>query len=552
MEICSLFLVIFLSLLSLNAATSAPAGRTPGSWKILKRSIGVSAMHMQLLHNDRVVIFDRTDFGLSNLSLPNGKCRHDPTERVVKNDCTAHSVEYDVLSDECRPLMVLTDTWCSSGSTIPNGQLIQTGGFSDGERAVRSFRPCSTCDWHEYPTALLVKRWYATNCLLPDGRQIIVGGRRQFNYEFFPRSESSSDINNELFNLPLLRKTKDKEENNLYPFVHLNVDGNLFIYSNNRAILFDYVKNVVVKNFPMMPGGNPRNYPSSGSSVLLPLDPSGKKAEVLVCGGAPKGSFLSARNNGNLKRALDTCGRISITDPNPEWRMEKMPMPRVMGDMILLPNARQVLIINGAGVGTAGWEYAEEPVLSPVIYEVNNPAGSRFQVQTATTIPRLYHSSAIPLRDGRVLVGGSNPHIGYDFYGKKYPTELSLETFSPEYLSEENSKHRPVISDTGNTITSLRYGQEFMVRFSFPIAGKILRDMSSVQVTMMRPPFTTHSHSMNQRVVLLAVTMVGDVGTMYEVQVVAPMSAVIAPPGHYMLFVSYGDIPSEGIWVKIQ
>lgn len=514
----------------------------------MKESIGVSAMHMQLLHNDRVVIFDRTDFGYSNLSLPNGICRDDGTELTVKHDCTAHSVEYDVVSDEYRPLMVLTDTWCSSGSTIPNGQLIQTGGFSDGERAVRSFRPCSTCDWHEYPTALSVKRWYATNCLLPDGRQIIIGGRRQFNYEFFPRSESSND---HLFNLPFLRETKDKEENNLYPFVHLNVDGNLFIYSNNRAILFNYVENVVVKKFPAMPGGNPRNYPSSGSSVLLPLDPSGREAEVLVCGGAPKGSFLSARKNGNLKPALNTCGRISITDPNPEWRMEKMPMSRVMGDMILLPNGRQVLIVNGAGVGTAGWEYAEKPVLSPVIYQVHNPIGSRFEIQTATTIPRLYHSSAIPLRDGRVLVGGSNPHIGYDFYGKKYPTELSLEAFSPEYLSEENSEHRPIISDTGNTIKSLRYGQEFTVRFSFP-TGKILRDISSIQVTMMRPPFTTHSYSMNQRVIILAVTMIGDVGRMYQVQVAGPMSAVIAPPGHYMLFVSNGDVPSEGIWVKIQ
>jgi hypothetical protein len=35
-------------------------------------SIGVSAMHMQLLKNNKVVIFDRMDMGPSNLSLPNG------------------------------------------------------------------------------------------------------------------------------------------------------------------------------------------------------------------------------------------------------------------------------------------------------------------------------------------------------------------------------------------------------------------------------------------------------------------------------------------------
>lgn len=47
-----------------------------GKWILLQKSIGVSAMHMQLLHNNKVVIFDRTDFGASNLSLPQGQCRY--------------------------------------------------------------------------------------------------------------------------------------------------------------------------------------------------------------------------------------------------------------------------------------------------------------------------------------------------------------------------------------------------------------------------------------------------------------------------------------------
>jgi Glyoxal oxidase N-terminus len=134
----------------------------PGKWDLLQSSIGISAMHMQLLHNDRVAIFDRTDFGQSNLSLPNGQCRNDPTELALMTDCTAHSVEYDPVSNLFRPLTVLTDTWCSSGSVAPDGTLIQTGGFNDGERVVRVFKPCldSTCDWVENQTALIVRRWY--------------------------------------------------------------------------------------------------------------------------------------------------------------------------------------------------------------------------------------------------------------------------------------------------------------------------------------------------------------------------------------------------------
>ncbi|KAL6963372.1 (methyl)glyoxal oxidase, partial [Sarracenia purpurea var. burkii] len=178
-----------------------------GRWGVLKPNIGITAMHMQLLNNDRVVIFDRTDFGKSNISLPKGKCRLDPNDYVLKKDCTAHSVEYDVATGNFRPLMVFTDVWCSSGSVIPDGRLIQTGGNNDGDRMVRVFRPCGGCDWQEIGSGLAQKRWYATNHLLPDGRQIIIGGREQFNYEFYPKSSSSSGS----YNLPFLEETNDPD-----------------------------------------------------------------------------------------------------------------------------------------------------------------------------------------------------------------------------------------------------------------------------------------------------------------------------------------------------
>ncbi|KAL3505366.1 hypothetical protein ACH5RR_035207 [Cinchona calisaya] len=97
------------------------------------------------------------------------------------------------------------------------------------------------------------------------------------------------------------------------------------IFANNRDILFDYTKNAVVKTYPQLPDGNPRCYPSTGSAVLLPLrnlDGSAIVAEVLVCGGSPKGAYTSAQN-GNFMGVLDTCSRISVTDQNPQWVMEK-------------------------------------------------------------------------------------------------------------------------------------------------------------------------------------------------------------------------------------
>ncbi|KAJ0614900.1 putative galactose oxidase [Helianthus annuus] len=532
--------ILLLLLLLLLHMPQSPAA-AGGSWSLLLPSIGISAMHMQLLPTDRVVIYDRTDFGTSNISLPDGKCRPNST------DCSAHSVEYNIACNTVRPLMVLSNVWCSSGTLMPDGSLVQTGGWSDGDHVVRIYKSCGNCDWREIPTGLSQPRWYATNHLLPDGRQIIVGGRRSFNYEFYPKTSATETD----FTLMFLVQTNEPDvENNLYPFVFLNTDGNIFIYANYRGILFDYVRSKVVRTFPAIPGGDPRNYPSTGSAVLLPLhivQGNVDCVEVLVCGGAPRDAFKNA-NNGKFDGALDTCGRIKISDPDPQWVMETMPLARVMGDMVLLPNG-DVLIINGGSAGVAGWDLARDPVLSPVIYGPDKPTKSRFEVQTPSTIARMYHSTAILLRDGRVLVGGSNAHDKYEFTNVLYPTELSLEAFSPAYLDPSLSGLRPNII-SHETKTTIHHGENFVIRFivSCPV------DPNLVKVTMVAPSFNTHSFSMNQRLLILdgGNTTVAVGMSHYEVSVVAPPSGNIAPAGNYILFVVHQEVPSEGIWVSIR
>ncbi|KAH6796318.1 hypothetical protein C2S51_037304 [Perilla frutescens var. frutescens] len=431
---------------------------------------------------------------------------------------------------------------------MADGSLMQTGGFNDGEHNVRTFKPCTdnSCDWQEFSNVLSHKRWYATNHILPDNRQFILGGRARFSYEFYPKKAGADQA----YNMPFLWQTNDPNvENNLYPFVFLNVDGNLFIFANNRAILFDYVNAVVVRNYPTIPGGDPRSYPSSGSAVLLPLrDLQGGAniiAEVLVCGGAPKGSYTNA-NNGKFVGALNTCGRMRISDSNPQWVMEIMPMARVMGDMVLLPNGN-VLIINGASAGTAGWELGRNPVLTPLIYRPNNTLGSRFEAQNPSSIPRMYHSTAILLRDGRVLVTGSNPHAYYNFTGVLFPTDLTMETYSPDYLDSQFAGVRPTIVSPASR-SPVGYGQHLFINFT--AQGTINKDF--VTVTMVAPPFTTHAFSMNQRLLVLTTSTVTSLGgSNYQVNVVMPSSKILAPSGFYLLFVVYQEVPSKGIWVQI-
>ncbi|GKU90059.1 hypothetical protein SLEP1_g4104 [Rubroshorea leprosula] len=224
-----------------------------------------------------------------------------------------------------------------------------------------------------------------------------------------------------------------------------------------------------------------------------------------------------------------------------------MPLRRVMGDMILLPDG-SVLIINGAASGSAGWEQGRNPVLSPVIYRPNNPIGSRFEVQNPTTIPRMYHSTAGLVRDGRVLVAGSNPHVYYKFTGVLFPTELRLEAFSPDYLNAQFDNIRPTIVAPVNQVI-LYYSQNQNVRFS--CTGAVIQNQ--VEVVLVAPPFVTHSFSQNQRLLVLGnnkMTVLSN--NLYNVEATMPPSRILAPSGFYLMYVIHQGIPSQGIWINLK
>ncbi|KAJ0989415.1 hypothetical protein J5N97_007771 [Dioscorea zingiberensis] len=524
-----------------------------GSWELIKENSGVSAMHLVILRNNKAVFFDASVTGPSLLPLPKGQCRVDT--RTKKEDCWAHGVEMDLNTYDMRPLKVITDTWCSSGAFDEDGNLVQAGGWNDGGNAVRILSPCDNCNWNENPKGLAVQRWYSSQQVLPDGRFIIIGGRRQMNYEFLPPPGQSNKVT---YDLPLLQQTTDDVENNLYPFVHLLPDGNLFVFANNRSILLDPRTNKVVKEFPILNGGS-RNYPASGLSALLPIDLNrqGRKGrpinvEVLICGGAPHNAAkLAAAKNRVFLGALRSCGRITVTKPNPTWRVEVMPTPRVMGDILLLPNA-EVLILNGARRGSAGWYWGAEPNLEPVLYRPRGPRNERFVTLTPATIPRMYHSSSAVLPDTSILVAGSNPIPTYNITlgpGNPYPTEVRLEKFYPPYMNSNNDVLRPtIISESAPA--DVKYGQTFTLDFTSR-TGMMTGEID-LMVTMYTPPFTTHAVSMNQRLLILKMKGWEYLsGSTYRVAVSAPPSPELAPAGYYMVFVVSHGVPSHSVWIKV-
>ncbi|EEF48214.1 Galactose oxidase precursor, putative [Ricinus communis] len=518
-----------------------------GDWELVSQNSGVSAMHAILLpKTDKVLMYDATIWKISKLPLPNDECRV-LNKTTGDKDCWCHSVLFDIKTSELTPLELHTDTWCSSGGLDVNGNLVSTGGYQGGANTVRYLSTCVGCNWREYPTALADRRWYSTQATLPDGGYIVVGGRDAFSYEYIP-AEGKSNAKPYFFDF--LRQTSDPEENNLYPFVFLSTDGNVFIFANSRSVLLNPKSNKIVREFPVLPGGH-RNYPASAMCALLPIKLHAENqqeipSEVLICGGSAHRDAYSKAEKHIFYTALQDCARIKITAKDPVWKRELMPTPRIMGDMMILPTG-DVLLLNGAKRGASGWGFAREPNFTPVLYNPRAKRGLRFTELAPSNIARMYHSSSAVLPDGKVLVGGSNTNNGY-IYDAIYPTELRIEKYSPPYLNANLAAKRPEIVVV---LPVLFYGGEFMVQIKL----KGLKvEQQDLKVTMYAPAFTTHGVSMNQRLIDLGLKKVesNPLLGLHSIASVAPPSSTIAPPGYYMLSVVYQGVPSVSKWVQIK
>ncbi|XP_054821814.1 aldehyde oxidase GLOX-like [Prosopis cineraria] len=213
-----IYVIILLCVGFEDGAIRGVSRKRGGQWQLLLNSFGVVGMHMALTHHNTVVMFDQTGAGPSNYRL---RRRFNGTRCTSRDDlmdsiCYAHSIEFDISSNKLRPLKLDFDPWCSSGSFLSNGTLVQIGGYSNGAKRIRVFRPCRDhqCDWRQAKKSLSDRRWYASSQILPrHDRVVVVGGRGVFTYEFVPKLDSRESS----FALPFLHQTNDRKSDQGLP-----------------------------------------------------------------------------------------------------------------------------------------------------------------------------------------------------------------------------------------------------------------------------------------------------------------------------------------------
>lgn len=223
--------------------------------------------------------------------------------------------------------------------------------------------------------------------------------------------------------------------------------------------------------------------------------------KVLKVGGA-----TGYDNTGSSPSAyvIDMNAGVSVRKVAP------MAYSRMFNNAVVLPNG-QVMVLGGQTYGKAfSDDYA---VLVPELWD---PVTETFTTLPAMASARNYHSVALLLPDGRVMVGGGG--LCGEGCADNHP---DIQIYTPNYLLNDDGTpaSRPAIQSAPTQAT---HGTTIAVTTDRPVSSFSLVRLSS----------TTHAVNNDQRRVPLKSTASG--GNGYDLAI--PGNPGVVLPGYYMLF----------------
>ena len=309
----------------------------------------------------------------------------------------------------------------------------------------------------------------------------------------------------------------------LYPHLFLLADGRIF-FSGGRMddpldvqpCVFDLAQDPV----PVAPVADLLDPDARNQSASVLLPPA-QQQKVMICGGGPVGMA-------NKTDATDAVSIVDLSTVDPRYiAAAPLGLPRLHLNAVILPD--HTVLVSGGSL-----KQEDEP-FARLQAEIYDPQSDSWRLMAAATVPRLYHSTALLLPDGRVVAAGGNPeggtHVDWDVDPME---EMRLEIFSPPYLFKGP---RPAITAVA---TEWKYGETMTI--DTPQASTIH------WASLVKNGATTHSFDSGQRLVDL------DIGarTNGSLQATVTTNPNVAPPGWYMLFlVDQEHIPSVATWIHL-
>lgn len=395
------------------------------------------------------------------------------------------------------------------GTILVHGGYMTGGGVTaDTERRAFLFNP--TVNTFAHASDLHTGRFYPTTITLADGKPMTLfgaddasGGGPAPSFEIFTPGGAGA------WSAP-----KTVPFNYFYyPWTFLLPGGDLFIAGPQKpARRFNPAATPIVDD-PLRQYNQltvqQRGVNMDGTAVLLPLRPPNYEPRIMIAGGTSDGAIWTSTEADPLASAE----WIDLSLATPAWQaLPDMNVARRHVNSVLLPDGR-VLILGGVEMPPDG---------GPVeIFDPEDPM-SGFLLGPNMKYPRGYHSAAILLPDGSVVMGG-------DPSGGSTPNER----YRPSYFF----KPRPTITSSPGTVA---HGAPLSVQTPSPAA--------IAEVVLISAGAVTHGFNHNQHYV--GCTITGRTGS--AVNATAPPDGTIAPPGYYLLFLVDQDrVPSMANWIRL-
>ena len=425
-------------------------------------------VHIAMLSNGKVAVWDGFDAAVNS-------------ERV-----------WDPATNAFQAVPSGRNLFCAGHVTLPDGRLFIAGGHVaayEGTRDTHIFNPTNNT-WFR-AADMQRARWYPTVTTLPDGRVLTLSGDNiglNTPGQSVPMTNGSETLP-EIYNVEtnswssLLAAQRRMP---LYPFMFVLPDGRVF----------DAGPDLQTRTLDVTTG----QWTSVAQSQV-----DGHSAVMYRPGKILKSGTWGDPDFPN-RLVTNRAQKIDMTAQSPAWT-EAAPMrnPRAYHTLTSLPDG--TVLASGGSTSTDGL-IQSHAVLSTEIWD---PVTDTWKETAAGQRPRLYHSSALLLPDGRVLLAGGGA------FGSA-TNETNAEIFSPPYLFKGP---RPTITSAPGI---LRHSQAFTVQT--PDASRIR------SVALMRMGSVTHNFDMDQRFIPLNYTAGAN-----SLTVDGPANPNVAPPGRYMVFI---------------
>jgi hypothetical protein len=364
--------------------------------------------------------------------------------------------------------------------------------------------------WTELPD-MNQARWYPTLTPLHDGRILTMAGLDNVGQVLNGETEEFDPATNTWIDRPDITHYFPT-----FPAVFESETPDRMVYTGSNAGYGPSNQGRVPgfwdiddNQFTPIPGlRDPELMETSGSGWLGPVQD--QRLAVVGGGGVGESPLSSAR--------IDF---LDLKDPAPHFTPgPNLAQPTRYPNLVDLPDD-SMLITNGS------LDYRGKGASNNHLAYTLDPGTNRLTPMADPNVGRDYHTEALLLPDGRVLVAGSDPLFDDEKNTIPGTFEQRLEIFTPPYL--EKGLPRPRISSAPPTMTR---GQT--VDIPTPDAAHVAK------ARLIRTSTATHVTTVDMRDVALPMTKTPD-----GVSVTVPPESTITPPGPYMLFlVSDQGVPS--------